>query len=1239
MATTAPQTRHTVTAVIVAHDGSEVLPSLFRALATQTYPVERVVGVDTGSQDHSGSLLRQLVGPDAVLTMPRDTGFGEAVAAALSHHAATRALPAALDTRRVEWVWLLHDDCEPAPDALERLVKAAGRDRTVVVLGPKVLDAADRRTLRETGISIDRAGRRITGIDTGEIDQGQHDGNRPVLAVGSAGMLVRRDVWDRLGGFDPRLNLFRDDLDFCWRAHGAGHRVQVVTDAVLYHRELSARRRRGGRETARRESPGLRRLNRRNALYVLAVNLPLPQMLLVLAGCVAGSLLRALWFLLTKQKDLAQAHAFAVTWLLLHPFRLWQSRRDRAEGRRAAYNAVHTYIPSGRTLFRLAEGIAGLLSSGPPPVTGGRHQAVSSGTAFSDKGEAEQFTDQPSLIRRVISYPAVQLVLALTIVALVAERRLLGTSPLGGGALVPAWGGGSGLWSEYLAGFHAVGLGSSASAPPYLAVVAALSSVLGGQAWLAVDVLLLGCVPLAGITAYLAARRLVTSTAARVLLAAMYALLPVAIGAIAAGRLGTAVAFIVLPLIAVSAGRMLTSAPRAARRAAWATGLLVALAAAFAPVVWLIAALLAAVAVVVRRWLWPVSRIDAAIVVAAPFLLLFPWSLHLLGRPSALLADTGLPVGHPGPPSSPGALLLLSPGGPGLVPLWVTAGLALAIAGAFLPHGRRLMVGTGWTVAAAGYLIAIIVSRTAAAAPAGGTAGAGWPGTALAVTATGLLLAAAPAAQWLCGLKRRQVSWAVLGAAAVLPVLAAAFWVTSGVRGPVAPQTQQVLPAFVAATATGPGQYRTLVLRPAPGAPGAVSFSVLRGGDPSLGEPELGSDTSGQRALGRQVSALVAADRAASGDPAQELGSFGIRWVLLPDPVDATLAQRLNASSGLVPLSSSPAYDLWQVSGAAARARVVAPDGTVTVVASQPDDVSGAAAPASGGTLILAEPYGGWTATLNGSNLRPLPRPVDGWAQGFVLPRGGGTLGISRDTLARTLSLILELAALLVIGVLAIPGRREDPAEEAEAIAAVRAAQHERRVTRAAKTRELTRSAAVRALESEVARRAVPGIVASLPSGLPSGSSGRSSGATSSQRGGVRRLLRPARLLREVRRRRAPAVPPAPAVPLALPPVPDASTPSWETTPSRTTTPSWETSPARETASAWQPAPPWEPAPAVAADPDQPDPAPGPSTPVEPARMDLIPLTPPERQGRAERGAHRGGRHGKPRGRRKDREL
>ena len=461
LSTTAPQTRHTVTALIVAHDGAQLLPSLVQALKAQTYQVEQAVGVDTGSRDRSGAVLAELIGQDAVFGMHRESGYGEAVAVALRHATRRRSGTTDPGVNRVEWIWLLHDDCEPAPDALEKLLRAASRDRSVVVLGPKVLDGQDRRTIREVGVSIDRAGRRVTGIDPGEIDQGQHDHKRAVLAVGSAGMLVRRDVWERLGGFDPALPFFRDDVDFCWRVQGAGLRVQVVTDAILYHRDLASRRRRPT------DAGNARRLDRRNALYVLAVNLPLLTMLRVVGGAVVGSLIRAAYFLLTKQLDLSAAYAFSVLGLFAHPIRLIRGRRSRAAGIAEGYYAVRVFIPPARTLFKLAEKIAGLVSNGPPQASYGRHQAT-----VEESEEDEQFVDQQSVLRRIIGHPGVQLFVALLVIALVAERRLLAATPLGGGALVPAWGGAATLWQEYLAGFHAVSVGSTASAPPYLAVVA-----------------------------------------------------------------------------------------------------------------------------------------------------------------------------------------------------------------------------------------------------------------------------------------------------------------------------------------------------------------------------------------------------------------------------------------------------------------------------------------------------------------------------------------------------------------------------------------------------------------------------------------------------------------------------------------------------------------------------------------------------------------------------------------------
>src|SRR5262249_60237195 len=115
---------------------------------------------------------------------------------------------------------------------------------------------------------------------------------------------------------------------------------------------------------------------------------------------------------------------------------------------------------------------------------------------------------------------------------------------------------------------------------------------------------------LAGGPASAAARWLLSAPPAGVRLAAPSARRPLAPGAGAAGRLGPAVVFTLPPLIAVSAGRMLTAAPRQARRAAWATGLLIALAAAFAPFTWVLGMVFAIGALALRRWLSGVDPVN-----------------------------------------------------------------------------------------------------------------------------------------------------------------------------------------------------------------------------------------------------------------------------------------------------------------------------------------------------------------------------------------------------------------------------------------------------------------------------------------------------------------------------------------------------------------------------------------------------------------------------------------------------
>jgi len=115
-------------------------------------------------------------------------------------------------------------------------------------------------------------------------------------------------------------------------------------------------------------------------------------------------------------------------------------------------------------------------------------------------------------------------------------------------------------------------------------------------------------------------------------------------GAVAAGRIGTVVAFVLLPLIGIMAGRVLAGNPRTATRAAWAAGLLTAVTAAFVPLAWPVAVIAAVAATAAWSWLGPRTVINAWIVAVVPGVLLIPWTFHLVISPSAFFAEAG-----PGP--------------------------------------------------------------------------------------------------------------------------------------------------------------------------------------------------------------------------------------------------------------------------------------------------------------------------------------------------------------------------------------------------------------------------------------------------------------------------------------------------------------------------------------------------------------------------------------------------------------
>ncbi|MFD9567504.1 glycosyltransferase family 2 protein [Streptomyces sp. NPDC059994] len=1061
--------RHVVTAVLVTHDGARWLPDALAGLLGQERPVQSAYAADTGSADDSARLVTEALGADRVLHLARRTGFGAAVDEAVrsagvlgpeelpylkrpsgwdpvsrSWRDDTYDLPELPHGEPVQWLWLLHDDCAPAPDALAELLRVADSDAHTAIVGPKLRGWYDRKQLLEVGVSIARSGRRWTGLDRREQDQGQHDQVRPVLSVSSAGMLIRRDVWEELGGFDRRLPLMRDDVDLCWRAHAAGHSVLVAPEAVVRHAEAAARERRTV-DCAGRSAVDPHRVDKAGAVYTMLVNSRPAALPYVFLRIVVGTVLRTLAYLVGKAPGQAVDEIMGLSATLLRPGRILAGRRRRGRSGVEASELRPLFPPPGATVRATVEQVAAGLGAGAEDTGGSRHGAVESGPGGDDADflEIEQF----ARLKKIARKPAPVLFALLLLISLTACRELLGGGALSGGALLPAPSGVGDLWGRYADAWHPIGTGGTQTAPPYLAAIAALAALCFGSTGFALTLLLVCSVPLAGLTAYFASRPLVESRLLRAWAAVAYALLPAATGALATGRLGTAVLAVLLPLIAragVTAagfrGEGRGDQEEAARsasvrgggratggRATWTYALLLTVAVAFTPVVWPVAALLGAVVLVLRRDDITAYGLRFLAAVGTPLLILAPWSLTLLTGPSGFFREAGLEYGK----GSASALDLLgaSPGGPKTVGGLLLVGFVLAALAALLRGEREFAIRTAWAVALTGFLFAALSNNS------------DWAGPATLIYGLALLAAAVLGAE---GAKervaahgfgwRQPVAALIALAAAVAPLIAAGGWMLSGADGPLERRDPVQVPAFVAEESGTRDQARTLVLGGTSAA--KVSYTLVRGSGGRLGDAELAASGGSDPRLDKVVANLVAGSGA---DQSSQLSGFAVRYVLVRDGAPRAFGRVLDTTPGLSRLSQLDGSALWRVDRQVARAVIVPPaasagaqTGSAQTGAAEP--VAVAADPVDVHTKIPAGPVDrvlrladraapGWTATLDGKPLKKTT--VDGWAQGFQLPADGGRLDITYDApFTHTAWIWAQSLLALVLVVLALPGRR-----------------------------------------------------------------------------------------------------------------------------------------------------------------------------------------------------------------------
>lgn len=192
-----------------------------------------VIVVDSGSGDNTVPMLRQRFPQVDVIALDDNVGF-------------TRANNLGLARARGRHLFILNPDTVILGDALSRLVTFMDANPDVGMCGPHTLNSdgstqSTRRRFPNFWIGLFESTWLQPYAPKGLLDSYYYvDGNSvhdtlDVDWVQGSALVVRREVYEQIGGFDEGFVMFSEELDWCRRARDAGWRVVYVGDAEIIH--------------------------------------------------------------------------------------------------------------------------------------------------------------------------------------------------------------------------------------------------------------------------------------------------------------------------------------------------------------------------------------------------------------------------------------------------------------------------------------------------------------------------------------------------------------------------------------------------------------------------------------------------------------------------------------------------------------------------------------------------------------------------------------------------------------------------------------------------------------------------------------------------------------------------------------------------------------------------------------------------------------------------------------------
>ncbi|MEO5674338.1 MAG: glycosyltransferase family 2 protein [Chitinophagales bacterium] len=247
-----------IAVVVLCWNGRKFMEEFLPTLLQFQSDDSEIIVADNASADDSVEYVKKNFPSVKVIQLEKNFGFA-------------RGYNEAIKTVTAEYIVLLNQDVAVSANWLQPLVQMIESDATIAAVQPCIRGHLQRTHFEYAGAAggwIDRYGYTFCRgriFDVVEEDQDQYNTAAEIFWASGACMMVRRKIYEEMGGLDADFFAHMEEIDLCWRMKNAGYKIMYCPCSQVYHL---------GGGSLPQGNPFKTYLNYRNNLIMMAKNLP-----------------------------------------------------------------------------------------------------------------------------------------------------------------------------------------------------------------------------------------------------------------------------------------------------------------------------------------------------------------------------------------------------------------------------------------------------------------------------------------------------------------------------------------------------------------------------------------------------------------------------------------------------------------------------------------------------------------------------------------------------------------------------------------------------------------------------------------------------------------------------------------------------------------------------------------------------------------------------------------------------